>query len=252
MSFWKHQLGLALLDNGNPEVDATMLCDYLDLIEAHFNSNRMNPVVVYEPPVSGECVDKLTVAKDLLNLKGKMTELAHAKQELLSLLFNVASGKVHLGEKASRDNATISMAITIVDHMIDDGSTHNDKLARKIARDINHGILIDAGVIPMETPDIMYADPPRVFDLSQNYPNPFNPSTTIQFQIPDAVDVRLKVYDVGGRLVRTLVDEQKKPNVYRVVWDGHDNNGSRVASGVYFYKLEAGAFVKTRKMEILK
>jgi len=52
--------------------------------------------------------------------------------------------------------------------------------------------------------------------------------------------------------VRTLVDEQKKPNVYKVVWDGHDNNGTRVASGVYFYKLEAGSFVKTRKMVILK
>jgi hypothetical protein len=181
-----------------------------------------------------------------------MTELASAKQQLLSLLFNVSSGKLHLGERASRDNATVSMAITYVDNMIDDGSIHNDMRARKIARDINQGKLIDAGVIPIETPDIMYADPPKRFDLSQNYPNPFNPSTTIRFQVPQTVDVRLKVYDVGGRLVRTLVDEEKKPNVYEVVWDGHDNNGSRVASGVYFYKLEAGSFVKTRKMVILK
>ncbi len=252
MSFWKHQLGLALSGQGNPEIDAAMLCDYLDLIETHFNTNRMNPVEVYQPPSSGECIDKLTVAKDLLNLKGKMTELAHAKQELLSLLFNVASGKLHLGDKASRDNATVSMAITVVDNMIDDGNTINDKTARKIARDINQAKILDAGVIPIETPDIMYSELPKVFDLSQNYPNPFNPSTTIQFKVPDAVDVRLRVYDVGGRLVRTLVDEQKKPNVYKVVWDGHDNNGSRVASGVYFYKLEAGAFVKTRKMVILK
>ena len=54
MSFWKHQLGLALSGKGNPEVDAAMLCDYLDLIEAHFNNNRVNAVEVYQPPESGE------------------------------------------------------------------------------------------------------------------------------------------------------------------------------------------------------
>ncbi|MEJ2721998.1 MAG: T9SS type A sorting domain-containing protein, partial [bacterium] len=196
--------------------------------------------------------DKLQVAKDLLNLQGTMTELAHAKQELLSLLFNVASGRLHLGERVSRDLATASQAITYIDHLIDDGSEHNDKLARKIARDINHGVQIDAGVIPIETPDIRYAEKPRRFRLEQNVPNPFNPSTTIHYEVAEAVHVRLKVYDVAGRLVRTLVDEPKKPNAYKVVWDGNDRHGRRVASGVYFSKLEAGSFVKTKKMVMLK
>jgi DNA-binding beta-propeller fold protein YncE len=252
MSYWKHQLALALSGEGDPEVDGETLVEYLDLIAAHFNNNRVNPVEVYQPPESGERIVKLQVAKDLFNLRGQMTELAHAKQELMALLFNVSAGRLHLGERISRDQATASQAITYVDNMIDDGSTHNDKLARKIARDINHGKQIESGIIPIETPDIMYGDKPRRFSLEQNVPNPFNPATTIQFEVAEAVHVKLKVYDVAGRLVRTLVDETKKPDSYKTVWDGNDRHGRRVASGVYFYKLEAGSFVKTKKMVLLK
>jgi len=88
--------------------------------------------------------------------------------------------------------------------------------------------------------------------LLQNYPNPFNPVTTIAFSIRTRGHVGLNVYDVGGRLVRTLANETRAAGAYRVKWDGHDNTGSPVASGVYFYRLIAGSFSQTKKMVLLK
>jgi aminopeptidase N len=89
--------------------------------------------------------------------------------------------------------------------------------------------------------------PPAVFSLSQNFPNPFNPSTNIEYRIPNAELVTLKVYDVLGREVATLVNERKQPGMYSAEWDG-----SRAASGIYFYRLRAGTFSATKKMMLVK
>jgi hypothetical protein len=88
---------------------------------------------------------------------------------------------------------------------------------------------------------------PKEYSLKQNYPNPFNPVTTIGFQIPKSGITSLKIYDVTGRLIKTLVNEFKQAGNYKVDFDA----GS-VASGVYFYKLTSGDFVSTRKMVVLK
>lgn len=95
---------------------------------------------------------------------------------------------------------------------------------------------------------------PKAFALSQNYPNPFNPSTTVAFDIPEGkeVNVRLNVYNMRGQLVRTLVNELKSEGSYQIQWDGTDNYGRRVSSGVYFYRITTGEFSQTRKMVILK
>ena len=88
---------------------------------------------------------------------------------------------------------------------------------------------------------------PFLFRLDQNYPNPFNPSTTIQYQLPARTHVVLKLYDLLGRDVRTLVDERQTAGDHRVTLDA-----SRLASGVYFYRLEAGTYRETRKLLLLK
>lgn len=93
---------------------------------------------------------------------------------------------------------------------------------------------------------------PETFGLSQNYPNPFNPSTAIEFRLPRPGFVTLEVYDIVGRKVRTLVSEPLTAGVKRTIWDGCDMTGVAVASGVYFYRLEAGEFRETRKMVLLK
>ncbi len=95
---------------------------------------------------------------------------------------------------------------------------------------------------------------PKAFALAQNTPNPFNPATTISYSVPEGqtADVSLKVYDIRGRLVSTLVAEIKTAGTYTVFWDGINNAGQKVASGVYFYRLQAGEFTQTRKMVLLK
>jgi hypothetical protein len=93
---------------------------------------------------------------------------------------------------------------------------------------------------------------PASFALKGNFPNPFNPKTTIRFALAANEHVHLSVYDLGGRLVKTLVDEPMTADNHEVVWDGKDNSGARVASGVYFYKLVAGDFNATEKMVMLK
>ena len=95
---------------------------------------------------------------------------------------------------------------------------------------------------------------PRAFGLKQNYPNPFNPSTTIAYSIPEGYtgSVSLRVYDIRGSLVRTLVEGTMAEGNYSVSWDGKDRSGRVVSSGIYFYRLEAGGFAQVRKMLLLK
>jgi hypothetical protein len=88
---------------------------------------------------------------------------------------------------------------------------------------------------------------PKTFLLEQNYPNPFNPSTTIRYQLPVASEVKLEVYDVLGKKIATLVSERQSAGSYQVVW-----NASGLSSGTYFYRLQAGTFVETKKMIMVK
>jgi V8-like Glu-specific endopeptidase len=88
--------------------------------------------------------------------------------------------------------------------------------------------------------------------FEQSYPNPSNPTTTIAFSLEDGASVHLAVYDVSGRRVRELVNERRDAGAYKIEWDGKDDTGAAVASGVYFCRLVAGSFTETRKMTILK
>jgi hypothetical protein len=89
---------------------------------------------------------------------------------------------------------------------------------------------------------------PTAFKLSQNFPNPFNPETTIKYQLPKSSEVVLKIYNMLGQLVTTLVDENQVAGYYTARWNGTDQHGRPVASGVYLYKLKTKEFVQTRKM----
>lgn len=89
--------------------------------------------------------------------------------------------------------------------------------------------------------------PPAVFSLSQNYPNPFNPTTNIKYQLPITNEVTLKVFDVLGREVATLVNERKSQGMYEVEW-----NAAKMPSGIYFCRLQAGALSETKKLVLVK
>ena len=94
---------------------------------------------------------------------------------------------------------------------------------------------------------------PEAFALANNYPNPFNPATTIKYALPQAADVQLTVYNVVGQPVRTLVADHQSAGRYVVEWDATNNNGHSLASGMYFYRLQAGEeFLEIKKMLLLK
>ncbi|HEX9750581.1 MAG TPA: FlgD immunoglobulin-like domain containing protein [candidate division Zixibacteria bacterium] len=98
---------------------------------------------------------------------------------------------------------------------------------------------------------------PSSYSLVQNYPNPFNAGTVIRFNVPrsdagDLTNVKLVVYNVLGQAVRTLVDEQYTPGSHQATWDGTNDHGTTVSSGVYFYRMQAGNFTDTKKMTLLK
>ncbi len=93
---------------------------------------------------------------------------------------------------------------------------------------------------------------PGDYQLYQNFPNPFNPSTNIRFTIPVISKVKLKVYDILGRLVAKLLDEVKPPGTYDINWNGKNMHDQRLASGIYFYQLESDKFVETKKLVLLK
>jgi hypothetical protein len=94
--------------------------------------------------------------------------------------------------------------------------------------------------------------PHRDVELYQNRPNPFNPSTRIDFYLPSRAQVTLSVYDVRGKLVRTLVDQPSQFGHHSIVWNGTDNGGGSVSSGIYFYRLQTDNKVITKKLVVVK
>jgi len=108
--------------------------------------------------------------------------------------------------------------------------------------------------LPISLKDV---EKPRHSLLLQNYPNPFNPETWIPYQLQKSAEVVIRIYDATGRVMRTLDFGHRKEGFYlgttrAAHWDGHNNTGERVASGVYFYQIKAGDFFAVRKMVIMK
>ncbi len=93
---------------------------------------------------------------------------------------------------------------------------------------------------------------PRVFGLNAAYPNPFNPMTKISFSLPETQAVRLNVYGIDGKLVTTLVNETRGAGLHEVIWNGQNDAGQVQASGLYFYRIEAGPYSQVRKMTLMK
>ena len=94
--------------------------------------------------------------------------------------------------------------------------------------------------------------PPSNFELYQNYPNPFNPATMIRFNLAHKVKVKLEIFNLLGQRIKTLADADMAPGQHRLLWDGRSDAGLRVSSGVYFYRLKAGDYVKSRKMVLIR
>ena len=100
-----------------------------------------------------------------------------------------------------------------------------------------------------------FAEPstvPQVYSLSQNYPNPMVYATKIEYTLPKDSQSSLKIYNISGQLVKTLVNEQQRAGNYKLSWDGRDESGKKVSSGIYFYKFKTDDYTETRKMTLLR
>jgi hypothetical protein len=150
-----------------------------------------------------------------------------------------------------------SCTVGIEDNTQEIGLTyHNDEYY-----DTTASVILDMFAIKFttNTPNVVSVDNkntesliPDKYTLAQNYPNPFNPSTRIRYTLPEAGFVTLKIFRIDGELVKTVQDDYQPAGRYEKVWDGRNDHGAKVSSGVYFYRLVANNFVQVKKMILLK
>ena len=107
-------------------------------------------------------------------------------------------------------------------------------------------------ITPVEDSTASDENLPKIFSLQHNFPNPFNPTTTIQYTLPKASVVEILIFNTLGQKVRTLVNEQQQPGYYQVQWDGTNDLGQQLTSGIYFYQIIAGEFTMMKKMLLVK
>jgi hypothetical protein len=241
IGYWKHQFNVYTSGRGNAQETEADLYNYLDVVYQHFDE-----LGVYVDLENFDFED----AKNILTVRGGRLMLERTKQQLFALLLNFASGRIGNETIVSNDGRVAAEAVTYVAGLINDGDPANDELAKDICDLINNGQLVATGIIPES--NIRYkliagVNIPQNFMLTQNFPNPFNASTTIKYAIREETYVTVQIYDLLGRNVAVLVDENQQPGYHQVNWDA-----SSVPSGVYFYKLQAGDFTKTKKMMLVK
>jgi len=197
---------------------------------------------------------------DLLNFLVYSTDhsnKAGAAKGLLANLLNIAAGYQSQLAIVSADGATASQAITYLTGLWLAGGSPNYLTTLLNFRRMHMKQLIPAGIIPLATPNVLYKPEdktimPSGYSLSQNYPNPFNPSTEISFALAVASEVTLEVYNIGGQRVSTAANGFFEAGEHSVVWNSQSDNGQPLASGIYFYRLKAGAFTDTKKMILMK
>ena len=112
-------------------------------------------------------------------------------------------------------------------------------------------VRFNEGSVVVKTTSGVYGLPTK-FALVQNYPNPFNAITTIEYQLPVEAEVRLEIYNLRGQKMKQLINQRQKPGYYTVKWDGKDETGREVATGIYLYRMQAGKFSQSRRMIMLK
>ncbi|MHA2030528.1 MAG: YCF48-related protein [Candidatus Kariarchaeaceae archaeon] len=238
--YWKHQFDVYVRNRGNAQESEQDLIDYIDLVHQHYT-------LYYDIFTD---VNTFPEWQAILSLKGNHPMADRAKQHLAALIMNMVSNKIGQYTVVTDDGRTVGDVIQYVSELIIDGDDNNDELAKDLAESVNNQQMIASGVVPEG--NILFKVSSEVgevltYDLENNYPNPFNPSTLINYNIPEAGFVTLKVYDVIGKEVANLVSENKGQGSYSVTFDASD-----LPSGIYVYQLKVNSFIDTKKMILMK
>lgn len=188
---------------------------------------------------------------ELLEAREPDTNLLKAGpgQETLFLTSNRTPGELHIGAMKVDGGGAAGdgTLVELVFQATDTPSASDFQVSESVL------IGVDGAVDLLSHAEVGDLTPlPDRFNLDQNAPNPFNPSTVIGYQLAEAGEVRLVIYNLLGQGVRVLVNERQEAGSFRATWDGMDEMGRRVASGVYLYRIQAGAFTSVRRMVLLK
>ena len=188
-------------------------------------------------------------------------EFVEAKEATDNLL-NTGSGQPTLFLSASHSPGQVTVGAMKVDGQAVTGEGRLLEVTFKTAEvplptdfQIAEGMLVDleGNIDPVHHLEVGNLKPlPDSFGLDQNMPNPFNPSTTIGYQLPESGQVHLSVYNLLGQVVRTLMDGPLEAGYYTLDWDGRDDLGRQLASGIYLYRMRVNDFSQTRRMMLLK
>ena len=238
--YWKHQVNALIKNRSSDETEASLL-GYLEDIKTYFD-------------IFDGVEQSLQGLKEVLDPPKPAPMKARAERQFMALLLNLVSDKLATFTVVSSDDDAAEAIIHINSLLNDPGSTDTDyEKAKDIAEAINSGDLpLDPALIPEGLAKTVAwwlhaISIPKEFELKQNFPNPFNPETQIRYALHEDGDVTLIIYNILGEIVTNLVSEEQKAGNHTVSW-----NASNVVSGVYFYRLQAGDFVQTRKMLLLK
>jgi hypothetical protein len=137
-----------------------------------------------------------------------------------------------------------------IDKSVADGIMYNYRIkgvSNLIESDYSNEASIVTTITAVKSPSLN-----NTYDLMQNYPNPFNPSTAITYQLAALGKVQIKVFDILGREVKTLVNDERPAGKYQVIWNATDNFGNKVTSGIYIYSLRTNSYSQSRKMILMK
>ena len=172
-------------------------------------------------------------------------ELAEVSREFHVEVNETEDGKLHVAMASAHAAESGGEFIRFRYRRLEDESSMADMTLKELIVNENN-VLGDASI----TVDV---ELPLVYELGQNYPNPFNPVTTITYQLPEASQVTLKIYNILGQEIKTLVHGEKSAGFYTLQWDGTNSLGVRVSSGLYIYRISTNSgFVRSRKMLYLK
>jgi hypothetical protein len=260
IGYWKHQANALVTGKGKPQETMAQMIEYIHGIRSHFNEHLYNPVIVFEvelDPDNATAADSLLALRQMLKVNHGSNMLERAKQQMIALLLNVASLKLSQAEVISEDGANVSQAITYCNKIITDQATGVDyEVAKTIADDINNGVTVAAGVIPLETEIIWYSiDSRDIVQVVDMRPNPMSSVVAVKYMVPDThanKEASLEVFDVQGRMIYESGQLDLSPGEHEIRWMGQDALGNRVASGTYFMMIRSRDGISSRKVTVLR
>jgi hypothetical protein len=189
-----------------------------------------------------ELVDAVPAENDMLKSTGGETPLFNTYTEEVGkvMLMNAVIN----GDAATGDGSIVTVTFRVLREFEDNARF---EIAEGLVFDPKglSNPVVTLGSLNVETT-------PTEFSLLQNYPNPFNPETTIKYNLAEGTDVHLRIYNIVGQVVRTLVAERQSAGRYQVRWEGTDDRGMTVSSGIYFYQISTGKFQDVKRLMLLK